>query len=44
MTINMAEKANAPSADDNEAYSNRRSREDKCGNGMTIAENRVGAI
>ena len=44
MTLSVAEEANAFSAGNNRACSNGESREDKCGNGMTIAENRVGAI
>ena len=42
-TLSVAEEANAPSAGNNRACSDGESREDKYGNGMTSAEDRVGA-
>ena len=42
MTISVIKEANAFSADNNRVCSNGGSREDKCSNGMTTAENRVG--
>jgi len=44
-TLSVAEKVrSALSAGDHRAHSNGRSRENKCSNGMPVAESRVGAM
>ena len=44
MTISVAKEANAFSAGNNRVYSNEGSREDKCSDNTTAAEDRVGAM
>ena len=44
MTISVAKEANAFSAGDNKACSDRGNRENKYSNGMTAAENWVGTM
>ena len=44
MTPSVAEEATTSSAGDNRACSNGGSREDKCGDNTTAAEDRVGAM